>query len=152
VSVPPASLPADLGTTDGRIVIDNSAPPLDGDRYTLESVVRPVPPPALAAIFPAQFEIGAPDATLHAFGNGFNQDSRIVIAGNVERTTFRSSSELTTMIESRVWTNPDPDVPVLVRTYSGDSDPQSLAIVAADPGAPAPEPDPEPEPEPEPEP
>jgi hypothetical protein len=35
--------PADLGTTDGRLVVDNGAPPLDGDRYTLAEAVQPPP-------------------------------------------------------------------------------------------------------------
>jgi hypothetical protein len=112
----------------GRIVIDNSAPALDRDRYTLAEVVKPVPAPALAALYPATFTIGNPDTLLHAFGSGFGHDSRIVIAGHVERTTFVSPGELTTWIESDVWTAPDPAVPVLVRTQAGDTATKTLAI------------------------
>jgi hypothetical protein len=120
--------PADLGTTDGRLVVDNGAPPLDGDRYTLAEAVQPPAAPTLGAIYPATFTIGGPDVLLHALGGPFHQDDRIVIAGNVERTTFVSSTELTTWIESDVWTNPDPAVPVKVRTQNGDTAVENLAV------------------------
>jgi hypothetical protein len=119
--------PADLGTSVGRIVIDNSAPEHDGDTYTLEGVVQPPAAPALAAIYPSTFTIGGPDTLLHCFGTGFAQDDRIVFAGTVERTTFESDGELTTWINSAVWQAPAV-VDVLVRTSSGDTAAQQLTI------------------------
>lgn len=119
------------GTADGRLVIDNSAPALDGDAYTLSEVVKPPPAPELAAIYPTTFVIGSPDALLHCFGQGFDRESRILVAGNVERTTYVAPGHLTTWINSESWQGPDPDVPVAVRTGAGDTDEQALAIVAS---------------------
>lgn len=122
--------PADLGTGVGRLVVDNGAPPLDGDSYTLTEVGKPIPPPALAAIYPVTFTIGSPDMLLHCFGNGFDRTSRIKIAGSIERTTYVSPTELTTWIVSALWTNPDPGVPVLVHTQNGDTASKPLVIAA----------------------
>jgi hypothetical protein len=118
------------GVIDGRLVVDNSAPPHDGNAYTLTEAVKPTPAPVLQAIYPTTFTIGSPDALLHTFGKGFNRESRIKIAGNIERTTFVSPSELTTWINSKSWTNPDPAVPVLVATSSGPTASKPLAIAA----------------------
>lgn len=122
--------PADLGLADGRIVVDNSAPALDGDRYTLAEVVKAPAAPALEAIYPTTFQIDSPDALLHAIGGPWHQGDRIKIAGNVERTTYVSETELTTWINSAVWQAPDAGVPVVVQTGSGDTAPQSLVIAA----------------------
>jgi hypothetical protein len=122
------SYPADLGTADGRIVVDNSAPALDGDRYTLTEVVKPPPTPTLEAIYPDTFTIGSPDALLNAFGGPFERGDRLVVAGNTERTTYVSHNQLTTWINSAVWQNPD-TIDVLVHTQGGvDTDPQQLTI------------------------
>jgi hypothetical protein len=123
--------PADLGTADGRIVIDNGAPPLDRDHYTLTEVVKPPAAPTLTAIYPSTFVIGSPDTLLHAFGKGFDPTSRITIAGHVERTSFVSPTELTTYINSESWTSPDPAVPVGVHTQNGDTATEPLAIAVA---------------------
>ena len=129
-AVDPQGYPPDLGTGSGRIVIDNSAPALDGDRYTLSEVVKPPPAPTLAALYPATFVIGSPNTLLHCFGGPFSQEARIVLAGNVERTTFVSTNEVTTWIDAALWTNPDPAVPVKVRTQNGDTPVKTLAISA----------------------
>lgn len=117
----------------GRVVIDTGAPPLDGDRYTITGVGRAPAAPKLDVVYPTTFEIGSPSRELVCLGDGFGPDSRIVFAGNVERTTFVSEHELRTGINSEVWTNPDPAVPVLVRTVNGDTATLTVAIVAAAP-------------------
>lgn len=121
--------PADLGTGAGRIVVDNGAPPSDGVRYTLKEVVKAPPAPALAALYPASIVKSGPNVLMHAFGTGFDPSSRIAIAGNVERTTYVSSTELTTWIDGALWTNPDPAVPVVVRTQNGNTAPKTFAVV-----------------------
>jgi hypothetical protein len=122
--------PPDLGIPEGRLVVDNGAPPLDGDRYTLAEAVQPPAAPTLGAIYPATFTIGGPDVLLHAIGGPFHADDRIVIAATVERTSFVSSTELTTWIESALWTSADPAVPVKVRTQSGDTAIKTFAVAA----------------------
>lgn len=123
--------PADLGVPDGRVVVDNGAPPLDGDAYTLTEVVKPDPPPDLLAIYPTEIEAGGPNVELHCFGTGFDDSSRIVIADHIERTTYRSSGELTTWIEGALWTGADPAVEVYVTTQNGDTDAHTFAVLAA---------------------
>jgi hypothetical protein len=124
------SYPVDLGTTDGRIVVDNSAPALDGDRYTLTEAVKPPPEPTLEAIYPDTFTIGSPDTPLSAFGGPWERGDRLVVADNVERTTYVSPYQLTTWINSAVWQGPDV-IDVYVHTQNGvDTDPQQLTIAA----------------------
>ena len=119
-----------LDESTGRIVVDSGAPALDGDRYTLAEVVKPPPAPTLVTLYPDTFVIGSPNTQVHCFGTGFDKGARIVFAGNVERTTWWDETHVSTWIDAALWTNPDPAVPVLVRTGAGDTAPKTLAITA----------------------
>lgn len=117
----------------GRVVVDNGAPPLDGDRYTLANAGPADTPgaPEIVGIYPDSIETNGPNVLMHVFGTGFDRESRIVINDNVERTSYVSATEVTTYIDGALWSNPDPAVPLYVRTQNGDTPAASFAVVAA---------------------
>jgi hypothetical protein len=117
----------------GRIVVDNGAPPPDGDRYTLANAGPADTPgePEIVGIYPSSIEANGPDVLMHVFGIGFDRESRIVINENVERTSYVSATEVTTYIDGTLWSNPDPAVPLYVRTPNGDTPAVSFAVLTA---------------------
>lgn len=78
---------------------------------------------------PQEFKLGSPDTLLHIRGTGFVQGRTLInFAGHTERTTFVSSEELTTIINSEVWKGPD-DIEVYVYDAGGRSNSMTFMIV-----------------------
>lgn len=96
--------PVDLGTSAGRIVIDADAPPLDGDAFTLDGVVRPEPgTPVIDALVPDT--CAADDDPLRVVINGsdFAYGDRVVFGGATPPTEFVSDDELAVVIDPADW-------------------------------------------------
>jgi hypothetical protein len=88
--------------------------------------------PTLASLDPVS-RVVAPtdDMVLTATGSDFLPSSVIEFAGNVERTTYVSPTQLTTIIRGDMFTGPDPAIPVRVLTAGLASDPLTFEITAA---------------------
>lgn len=120
IMVPPTALAVDVTTPRGWIG------PLDP--------YGPAPVPVLTAIDPTEHEVGPGDPfVLTVTGSDFLPGSIIVFGNNPlgERTTFVSSTELTTIIQPDLFPNPDPAVVVKVRTADQESDEIAFAFTPA---------------------
>lgn len=94
----------------------------------------PPPTPVLASLDPPS-RVVAPtdDLVLRIIGTGFLGISRIEFAGNIERTTFVSPTELTTIIRGDLFTGADPAIPVRVINAGVASNELDFAITATEP-------------------
>ena len=97
--------PADLGTGEGRIVIDADAPTLDGDAYTLAGVSRPVPtvPPAITALTPNSVAHTADPLRVVVSGSDFMHGDVVMFGGATYPTEFVSDDELAIEIDPGDW-------------------------------------------------
>jgi hypothetical protein len=84
-------------------------------------------PPVLNSIDPNSAEIGGPQITLRCIGAYFMPESVIVFNGGVEPTVFVSATELTTLVTPTTAGTPG-SYPVLVRTFTHETAPQSFSF------------------------
>lgn len=78
---------------------------------------KPDPTPTLASLDPATAICLDPvDVTMKCIGTGFTNDSEIFFGGRPERTDFVSPNEVSTIVTCSLFPNPDPNIPVFVRT------------------------------------
>jgi hypothetical protein len=83
--------------------------------------------PTLTALAPNSAEIGGEAVTMEVNGTGFIEESVIVFNGGEETTTFVSPAKLTTGVNPATATTPG-SYPVLVRTFSHETDPQMFTF------------------------
>lgn len=91
----------------------------------------PAPVPTLTEIDPTSHEVGPGDPfVLTVTGTGFLPGSVIVFGSNEigERTTYVSPTTLTTIVQPDLFPNPDPAIPVKVRTADQESDSVDFAF------------------------
>jgi hypothetical protein len=81
------------------------------------NAVPDAPAPVLTAIDPAEVVLGEPSFTVYLTGEGFDENSVIVFAGQDEPTTLEEDGRLSTGVNMDVWHGPDA-VPVGVRNGS----------------------------------
>ena len=88
--------------------------------------------PTLTALNPTS-RVVAPtnDLTLVLTGTNFMASSQVEFAGNIERCTFVSPTELRTLIRGTMFTGPDPAIPVRVINGGVASGVRTFAITAA---------------------
>lgn len=113
----------------GMLAVDITTPA--GWIDPLEPYGQP-PLPTLTGINPTS-RVVAPtdDITMVLTGTNFMPSSQVYIAGNPERTTYVSPTELRTIIRGTVFTGVDPAIPVLVSNAGRQSGSQNFAITAA---------------------
>jgi hypothetical protein len=105
----------------------------DGDAYTIAGVTRPPPTgkPVLTSLTPTEFVIGSPSVALHCIGTGFTRDCVIAFAGRAERTDFHNDKDISTFIDSELWTGPDVVKVAVVSQERGGSQTIDFPIVAS---------------------
>jgi hypothetical protein len=105
----------------------------DGDAYTVAGVSRPAPtgPPVLTSLNPTEYVVGSPSVVLHCIGTGFTRDCFIAFAGQAERTDFHSDTDVSTVIDGKLWTGADTVAVSVVSQSRGGSKPQTFDIAAS---------------------
>jgi len=87
-------------------------------------------PPVLTALDPATAAIGDPTFTVYLTGEGFDETSVIVFAGQDEPTTLEEDGTLSTGVNMDYWHGPDA-VPVGVRNGSAMSNTLDFVFTVA---------------------
>ena len=85
--------------------------------------------PTLTALAPQTAVVGAAALSVTATGSGFTADSVVVVNGADAATTFVSDTELSAQVDPTTATAGD--VPVLVRTPEGETEPLNFSFTAA---------------------
>lgn len=88
----------------------------------------PEPVPAASQLLPASATVGDPTFALQVIGSLFTQQSVITLGGKDAKTNFVTDQELTTIIDMSKWVDPDPKIPVVVRTGDHKTDPLTFAL------------------------
>lgn len=86
--------------------------------------------PKLTGLSPSSAAIGDPPLTLTLDGSDFQPESVIVFNGGEEATTFVDNTKLTTGVQPATASVPG-DYPVLVRTFSHETAPQTFSFTEA---------------------
>lgn len=98
------SYPADLGTTEGRIVVPNTGYSDDGDAYTLGGVTRPPPgTPTITSLNPNTAVHTDAPLRVTITGTDFARADRVMFGGATPPTQFRTDTELAVDVDPRQW-------------------------------------------------
>jgi IPT/TIG domain len=92
----------------------------------------PTPPPLVVrSLTPSQATIGDPDVEMHVAGEGFTSACVITFNGGDEPTTFKSDTELTTIVKPSTATTPG-SYPVTVKRGAEESEPLGFTFLEQD--------------------